>query len=57
MHVHVVCSDGEAKYWLEPDLSLAKSHGLSAVRLNEIKAIIEEHCNEFKHAWERRRYS
>jgi len=27
MHVHVVSGDGEAKFWLEPDLELAKNHG------------------------------
>jgi len=24
MHVHVVSGDGEAKFWLEPDLELSK---------------------------------
>jgi len=24
MHVHVYSPDGEAKYWLEPDIELAK---------------------------------
>lgn len=28
MHVHVHCSDGEAKYWLEPDIALAKNYHL-----------------------------
>ena len=27
MHVHVVSGDGEAKFWLEPDLELAKNYG------------------------------
>jgi hypothetical protein len=26
MHVHVVCADGEAKHWLEPDIELAKNY-------------------------------
>ncbi|WP_207713010.1 DUF4160 domain-containing protein [Desulfofundulus sp. TPOSR] len=25
MHVHVVCSDGEAKFWLLPEIELAKT--------------------------------
>ena len=25
MHVHVVSGDGEAKFWLEPELQLAKA--------------------------------
>lgn len=29
MHVHVSHSDGEAKFWLEPQIELANSIGLS----------------------------
>ena len=29
MHVHVVCVDGEAKFWIEPDIELAQNYGLS----------------------------
>jgi len=25
MHVHVHCPDGEAKFWLEPEIELAKN--------------------------------
>ena len=25
MHVHVYCGDGEAKYWLEPEIELARN--------------------------------
>lgn len=28
MHVHVTCADGEAKFWLEPTLSIAVEAGL-----------------------------
>ena len=51
MHVHVHCADGEAKYWLDPTIKLAKNHGLSAQQLARIKAIVEEHENEFINAW------
>jgi hypothetical protein len=33
MHVHVTCEDGEAKFWLEPILSLAVYHGLNQRKL------------------------
>jgi hypothetical protein len=54
MHVHVVCSDGEAKFWLLPEIELAKNHSLSRAQLKEIEGIIEVHYNEFKNAWEKR---
>jgi len=25
MHVHASCADGEAKFWLEPEIELAKN--------------------------------
>ena len=55
MHIHVSCSDGEAKYWLSPDIELARNMGLSRVQLKEIENIIEVNYVEFKDAWEERR--
>jgi hypothetical protein len=53
MHVHSTCPDGEAKYWLEPQIELAKNYGLSKSQLKEIENIIKEHYGEFKSAWEK----
>ena len=53
-HIHVVCADGEAKYWLKPDIELAKNHRLSRLHLREIESIIEVHYEEFTGAWEER---
>jgi Domain of unknown function (DUF4160) len=30
MHVHVYCERGEAKFWLEPKIELAKNSGMAA---------------------------
>jgi len=43
MHVHVYCEDGEAKFWLEPDIELARNYRLSRLQLKQIERIIEEH--------------
>ena len=51
MHVHVSCLDGQVKFWLEPQLELARNRRLSRVQIREAEAIIEEHENEFKAAW------
>jgi hypothetical protein len=53
-HVHVSCADGEAKFWLKPELELTRNIGLSRIQLKEIEDIIEEHRDEFCGAWERR---
>jgi len=49
----VTCEDGEAKFWLEPIVSLAIYHGLNPRELNGIQRIIEEHKNEIIEAWQR----
>jgi hypothetical protein len=35
MHIHVQSSNGEAKFWLEPDIQIAQNQGLSMKELNE----------------------
>lgn len=52
MHIHVTCEDGEAKFWIEPIVSLSTSHGLNPRKLNEINKIVEEHKNEIAEAWQ-----
>ena len=52
MHVHVISGDGEAKFWLEPELQLAKSYRYNRQQLKEIESLIEEHYHELVSAWE-----
>lgn len=52
MHIHVMSGGGEAKYWLEPEIELAKNHQLSRKELREIEEIIEAHLHELKTAWD-----
>ena len=52
MHVHVYCGDGEAKFWLEPDIELARNSRLSRSQIKGIEQIIEERYDELKRAWE-----
>jgi len=53
IHVHVTSEDGEAKFWLEPILSLAVYHGLNPKKLSEIHLIIEAHKDEIIKAWQK----
>ena len=50
-HVHIYNTEGEAKYWLEPKLELAKNYRLTKIQLKEIERIIEGHYDEFRAAW------
>ena len=51
MHVHVISGDGEAKYWLEPEIELSKQSKYSNKQLSEIKSLVEEHKDEIITAW------
>ena len=50
-HIHVHSADGEAKFWLEPEIKLARNHRISTVKLKEIERIIEAHYDELITAW------
>ena len=50
-HVPVPCAEGEAKFWLEPQVKLARNHALSTAQLARIREIIEAHKDEFIDAW------
>lgn len=53
MHVHVHCGEGEAKFWLETQIELARNHYLSRKQLIAIETIIEERQNELINAWKK----
>ena len=52
MHVHVVCADGEAKFWIEPVIELAQNYGLSDKDVRAISSLIEEHEHGIRSAWQ-----
>lgn len=52
IHVHVAHPDGEAKFWLTPDVHLALSVGLNPRQLREAQGIITTHLSEITHAWQ-----
>jgi hypothetical protein len=51
MHVHVYCSDGEAKFWVEPEVNLARNHGLSRAQIAELTRVVEDRKDEIADAW------
>ena len=48
MHIHVLCCGQEAKFWLEPQVELAKNSGIPEHKLSEIKKIVEKYADSFK---------
>lgn len=50
-HVHVMGQQGQAKFWIEPEVALAKNHGLSQTQLAELQKIVTEHQKDIVDAW------
>ena len=53
IHVHVAHPDGEAKFWLTPDVNLAVNIGLSPAQLRQAQAVVTAHLQEIEDAWRR----
>ena len=53
MHVHITSGDGEAKFWLEPDIELARNYSYSRSQLKNIEKLIEGHYDELVSAWKK----
>jgi len=51
IHIHIATTEGTAKFWLEPSISLADSYNLLTKELKEIQQIVEEKQYEFRTAW------
>lgn len=51
LHVHVQHAEGEAKFWMEPRLELAKNYGLRAAQLASAEELIREHDDAIRAAW------
>jgi hypothetical protein len=51
IHIHVIREKTEAKFWIEPEVSVACNEGFSQHELNKIMKMIIEHKETIKDAW------
>jgi hypothetical protein len=51
LHIHVRKAEGEAKFWLRPDVVLADSIGFDAPTLRNLLATVEDDRNLIERAW------
>ena len=49
--IHVYSGEGEAKFWIEPTIELARNYGYTPTQIREIESIIEEHRDVIQTAW------
>lgn len=51
LHVHVRQSTATAKIWLEPEIMVADSFGMTAKELRELVRVARQHRDAFAKAW------
>ena len=51
MHVHAHGENGEAKFWPEPQIELARNYGLSDPEINRALRLIREKEHDIRRAW------
>ncbi|WP_443082027.1 DUF4160 domain-containing protein [Synechococcus sp. BA-132 BA5] len=49
--LHVSHPDGEAKFWLEPTIELARNIGLNSSKMKEAERLVESRKKEITDAW------
>ncbi|GHT17643.1 hypothetical protein AGMMS4956_21140 [Bacteroidia bacterium] len=53
MHVHVVSSDGAAKFNLEGVITLVENKGLTSKQISKSKEIIAKNIDNIRREWKR----
>jgi len=51
VHVHVERGDGEAKFWINPDVRVAYNDGMDAKALREALELVEANRERIEQAW------
>jgi hypothetical protein len=51
MHVHVQSAQGEAKFWMEPQIEIQANYGLADHEIARIREVIERRQDEIRRAW------
>lgn len=51
VHVHVMKDGDEAKFWLWPEVSVAKSEGFNSLVLRRLVRVVEDNRSVIERAW------
>jgi hypothetical protein len=52
IHIHALLGVAEAKFWLYPEVSVARSQGFNARDLAKMVDIVEEHRSLIERKWD-----
>jgi len=53
IHIHVSSPEGEAKFWITPEVALAKNFGFSQNQIAKLQKVVEEHKDDIENAWKK----
>jgi Domain of unknown function (DUF4160) len=51
VHIHAEGAEGDAKFWLQNNVTLAESYGFNARTLRELKQVVEDNADLIERAW------
>lgn len=51
VHIHVISPEGEAKFWIEPEIEIARSTGFNKQQINVLFNLIKQKENEIRNSW------
>ncbi|MCX7178922.1 MAG: DUF4160 domain-containing protein [Proteobacteria bacterium] len=51
LHIHAVSANGEAKFWMYPEVRIAYSAGFDRRTLSEMMAVVADHREQIERAW------
>jgi len=51
LHIHVMKGENVAKFWIEPQISVAQNYGMSPSELTKLSKVINEHKELIRESW------
>ena len=51
IHIHVRDANGQAKFWIEPEIALENNYGIKESELADLLSIIKQRKQEILDAW------
>ena len=51
MHIHVRSANGDAKFWMQPEVRLADSNGYDARELRDLAKVVASHADLIERNW------
>jgi len=52
LHVHVIRGESVAKFWVEPEVSIAESYGMKSAELTMLRKVVSQNKDVIKRAWD-----